>query len=150
EETFYGDSAVIAFRTPADEMNMVDLKPKVTSSIGAIDGAALWDDDLNTAVTISAPTSGGPAWGEYEISEPFKARAATIAGPGRGIPVGRISAGDDGVNFHSLVELPGAEQYRAGTVRTLAFPETAAKFYRVEMVGAPLDPAAVMSQTRPQ
>ena len=38
-ETFYGDSAVIAFRTPPDETLMEDLKPKVTTSAGEIDPA---------------------------------------------------------------------------------------------------------------
>ena len=150
DATFYGDSAVVAYRMPADEGSMAELKPKVTANSGSINGAALIDDDLNTAVTIAAPGGGAAAWVQYEFAEPFKARAVTIAGPGRGIPVGRILASDDGSQFRSLVELPGAEQYRAGTVRTLALPETTARLYRVEMTGAPLDPAAVMSQNRPQ
>ena len=44
---------MIAYRTPADEMPMVSLHPKVTTSAGPIDGAALMDDSLNTAVTIA-------------------------------------------------------------------------------------------------
>ena len=52
DPTYYGDSAVIAFRTPADELKMVDQHPKVTSHAGAVDANALWDDDLNTALTI--------------------------------------------------------------------------------------------------
>ena len=47
--TYYGDSAVIAFRTPADEMTMEQLKPKVTAIGGAIDAAALMDDDPGTS-----------------------------------------------------------------------------------------------------
>jgi hypothetical protein len=54
-------------------------------------------------------------------------------------------AGADGVNFKTLAVLPGAQLYRGGTVRTFAFPETAARFYRVELTGAFLAPAAVMS-----
>jgi hypothetical protein len=149
-DAFYGDSAVIAFRTPADETSMADLKPKATTSSGAIDGAPLMDDDLNSALTVNRPAGGGEAFVQYEFAEPFTARAVTIAGPGRGIPIGRILASDDGTHFRPLVELPGAEQYRAGTVRTIAFPETTAKFYRVEMTGIPLDPAAVMRQGAPQ
>ncbi len=108
------------------------------------------DDDLNTAVTVRAPGDGAAAWVQYEFTEPFTARAVTIAGPGRGVPVGRIATSNDGTNFHTLVELPGSQQYRAGTVRTFAVPETSAKYFRVEMTGAPLDPAATMSQNRPQ
>ena len=38
---FYGDSAVIAYRTPADESRRGGAKPTVTTSGGPIDGAAL-------------------------------------------------------------------------------------------------------------
>ena len=58
---FYVDSAVIAYRTPADEVSMASLHPKVTTNDGPIDGAALLDDSLITFVTIAAPKDGGPA-----------------------------------------------------------------------------------------
>ena len=51
---FYMDSAVIAYRTPAEAMSMAMLHPRVTSSGGAVDGKALMDDSLNSAVTIAA------------------------------------------------------------------------------------------------
>ena len=58
---YYGDSVVLAYRTPADEVGMAQEHPKVTSSAGPIDPTALMDDNLNTAVTISAAKDGGPA-----------------------------------------------------------------------------------------
>jgi alpha-L-rhamnosidase len=126
------------------------LKPKVTTSAGPVDGAALADDSLTSAVTVAAPAGGGPAWVQLEYPRPIKARAVTISGPGRGIPFGRILASEDGQKFRPLVEMPGPQQYRAGTLRTYAFPETTAKVFRVEMVGAPSDPAATMAQPPPQ
>ncbi len=149
DPTYYGDSAVIAYRTPPDEANPAGLHPKATTHAGAIDAAALLDDDLNTALTIPAPSDGGPAWVQFEFARAFKARAITIGGRG-GIPVGRVLASDDGVNFRTLVMLPGAQLYRQGQVRTFAFSETTAKFYRLELTGAPLNPAATMSQAPPQ
>ncbi|SPE37413.1 Glycoside hydrolase family 2 sugar binding (fragment) [Candidatus Sulfopaludibacter sp. SbA6] len=145
DPTYYGDSVVLAYRTPPEEAGMQDLHPKATTSSGPLDAAALLDDDLNTGVAIAAPEGGGPAWLQYEFAQPFKARAISLAGRG-GIPVGRVLASDDGANFRTLVEMPGPQAYRAGTVRTYAFPETAAKFYRVEMTAAPLTPAANMNQ----
>ena len=145
DPTYYGDSVVLAYRTPAEETSMADAHPKATTSAGPLDAAALDDDDLNTGVTITAPEGGGPAWLQYEFPQPFRARAISLAGRG-GIPVGRVLASDDGSNFRTLVEMPGPQAYRAGTVRTYAFPETSAKFYRVEITDAPLTPAANMNQ----
>lgn len=149
DPTYYGDSAVVAYRTPPDEIVEAELKPKVTTSSGPLDAAPLLDDDLNTALTIQAPSGGGPAWVQFEFARPFTARAVSLAGRG-GIPVGRVLASDDGSNFRTLVTLPGAQLYRGGLVRTFAFPETTARVYRIEMTGAPLRPAEVMSQAQPQ
>lgn len=146
DPTYYGDSAVIAYRTPPDETDMAQSRPKVTTNAGAVDGTPLWDDDLNSALTINGPEGGSAAWVQYEFAQPFTARAISIAGRG-GIPVGRILASDNGNDFRTLVTLPGPQLYRGGWVRTFDFPETTAKFYRIELTGAPLSPAAVMNQT---
>jgi hypothetical protein len=145
DPTYYGDSAVIAYRTPPDEVSMLDQHPQVTTHAGTVDAGALWDDDLNTAMTITAPTDGNPAWIQFEFGRAFKARAVSLAARG-GIPVGRLLTSDDGINFRALVLLPGTQNYRGGTVRTFAFPETSARFYRLELTGAALTPALVMSQ----
>src|SRR6185295_9843452 len=73
DPTHYGDSAVIAFRTPPDENDMAQSRPSATTGAGAIDATPLWDDDLNTALTIVAPSNGGAAWVQYEFAQPFKA-----------------------------------------------------------------------------
>ncbi|HYW48019.1 MAG TPA: glycosyl hydrolase [Bryobacteraceae bacterium] len=148
DPTYYGDSAVVAYRTPPEESRMADLHPKVTTNAGPIDATPLLDDDLNTALTIAAPEGGGPAWVQFEFAQPFRARSLSIAGRG-GIPVGRLLASDDGSGFRTLAVLPGPQGYRGGPARTFAFPEAAAKFYRVELSGAPLGPAAVMAQAPP-
>ena len=149
DPTYYGDSAVIAFLTPPDEIKMAGLQPKATTNAGAIDPTPLLDNDLNTALTIPTPQGGGPAWLQFEFNQPFKARAISIAAR-PGIPVGRVLASDDAKEFRTLVTMPGAQLYRGGMVRTFTFPETTAKIYRIELTGAPLSPAAVMSQAQAQ
>jgi hypothetical protein len=149
DPTFYGDDAVIAYRTPADERSMTSAQPVVTTHAGATDASALFDDDLNSALVVAAPADGGPAWIQLTFAEPFRARAVSIASRGS-IPFGRVLASDDGVRFHTLVTLPGAQQYRPSGVRTYSFEETAARYYRLELTGAPPSPAAVMSQAPPQ
>ena len=143
DPTYYGDSAVIAWRTPEEETRMADANPKATTNAGPIDAQALIDDDLNTNVTIAAPQGGGAAWLQYEFAQPFAARAISLGG--RGIPVGRVMASDDGRNFRTLATLPGPQGYHGAQARTFAFPLVKARFYRVELTGAPLTPAAVIA-----
>jgi hypothetical protein len=140
---FYADSAVIAYRTPADEVPMASLHPKATTNAGPIDATALEDDSLNTSINIAAPADGGPAWLQYEFSTPYTARAMTIGSHNR-IPVGRILASDDGTNFRTIAVMPGPQGYHGAAVRTFSFPAVTAKFFRVELDGAGLLPAAVI------
>ncbi|MBN2183301.1 MAG: hypothetical protein JW715_15430 [Sedimentisphaerales bacterium] len=133
-EAFYRDSTVIAFRTPPDETLMQDLKPTVTSSGGEIDGLALMDDVFSTGVRIT-PGEDGVAWVQYEFPQLIKARAVTLIASGS-VPFGAIEVSDDGASFRSVVELPGAVQYRPRGFKTYAFPETTSRFFRVCMRAA--------------
>jgi hypothetical protein len=146
---FYADSAVVSYRTPANEVDAAAAKPTVTTNNGPVDGTPLLDDQLNTLLTIPAPKDGSAAWVQFEFSTPFFARAITLGGRGgsaAGIPVGRVLASDDGKDFRTLVTLPGTQLYRQGMLRTYAFAPTTAKVYRIEMTGAPIGPAPTMSQ----
>jgi len=140
---FYADSAVVAYRTPADEMPMATLHPKVTTSGGPADGAALWDGSLQTAVTIAAPKEGGPAWLQYEFAQPYTARALSLGMRGR-IPVGKILASDDGAAWRTVEDMPGPQGYHGASVRTFAFPAVTAKFFRIEFDRVALSPAEVV------
>ncbi len=149
EPTYYADSVVIAYPTPAGEVDAPAAHPTVTTNNGPVDGSALLDDDLTTMLTIPAPADGSAAWVQFAFEQPFTAQAITLGGRGgsaNGIPVGRVLASDDGVTFRSLVALPGEQLYRQGMVRTYAFAPITAKFYRIELTGAPLGPAETMSQ----
>jgi hypothetical protein len=137
---FYRDSAVIAYRTPTDEAPMAPLHPKVTTSGGPIDGAALMDDSLQTSANIAAPRDGGPAWLQYEFAKPYTARALSLGSRGR-IPVGRILASDDGVSFHTIADTPGPQGYHGASIRTFAFPAVTARFFRIEFDRVGLSPA---------
>jgi len=139
DPTLYGDSVVLAYRTPEDEVRMADLSPKVTSSAGAIDASALTDENLATSISLPVPEDGKPAWIQFEFARPFRARAFSVAvastgGYGSSMPLGTVQASDDGNTFRTLVVLPGQEHnIRPIMVRTFAFPETTARYYRVEL-----------------
>ena len=142
DKTFYADQVVLAYRTPAEEIKMVTLKPKLTSGNGVIDDASpLLDDDLTTKITVPVPTAEKPTWIQYEFEKPFKARAFSIAlaAPGTfgstSMRAGYVEASDDGKTFRTIVALPGAQHdIRALPVRTFSFPETSARFYRIVFV----------------
>ncbi len=140
---FYRDSAVIAYRTPAEEMPMAMLHPKVTTSGGPIDGAALTDDSLNTSVTISPAKEGGPAWLQYEFEKPYTARALSLGVRGL-IPIGKILASDDGAVWREILATPGPQGYHGASIRTFAFPAVTAKFLRIEFDRRGLSPAEVI------
>ena len=142
---FYADFAVIAFKTPPDELSQHENVPGITSNTGPIDAAPLLDDDLNSATAVSTGGKPGTVWIEFKYSKPFTAQALTIACR-RGIPVGSVKASMDGIHYHELCELPGKSGYRGSTVRTYSFPETTASFFRVELTAAPLRPADVISE----
>jgi hypothetical protein len=148
-KSYYADSAVIAFQTPPDEISMEELKPKATSSGREVDLGVLMDDNLTTKATILA----GPdnvAWVQYEFPRPIQAKAVTLIASGRGVPFGQLQVSDDGKSYRTIVELPGAVPYRAGGLKTYAFPETTAKFIRMTMTGEAPGPDAVIYQTAPK
>lgn len=140
---FYRDSVVVAYRTPAEEKPMQELHPKVTTNDGPIDGAPLLDGSLNTSINLAAPKDGKPAWLQYEFEKPYTVRAFTIGCRNR-IPVGRVMVSDDGVTWKTVIATPGPEGYHGAPIRTFAFPATTGRFFRMEIQGAGLLPAAVI------
>ncbi len=140
---FYRDSALIAYRTPAMDVRMASLHPKTTTNDGPVDASALLDDSLNTGVTIAAPKDGSPAWLQYEFEKPFTARALSLGCRSR-TPVGRILASEDGANWRTIDVTPGPQGYHGAAIRTFAFPAVTARFFRIELDGAGLLPAAVI------
>jgi hypothetical protein len=140
---FYADSAVIAYRTPNEFVPMDSMHPTITTNNGPIDGTALLDGSLTTSVRIPAPKDGSPAWLQFQFAQPYTARALSFGSGGR-IPVGRVLASEDGVAFRTIVDLPGPQGYHGASIRTFAFPAVTAKFFRIELDGAGLTPAAVI------
>ena len=143
QQTYYADSVVLAYRTPADEVPMMELNPEVTTSGGSIKTDALFDGNLNTFVTLPA-AKDGTAWLQFKFATPYTARAFTIGSQHGGIPVGRLLASEDGTTFETLVVLPGPQGYFGAPVRTYAFPAVRARVFRLELTDAPLLPAAVI------
>jgi len=138
DPTYYADTKVIAYRLPDDEVRVADMHPKVTSSAGDIEAAALMDGDLSKTIALPFAEGAGQAWIQFEFPQPYKVQAFTFAGAGGGqffgaaIPNGEVEASQDGTNWVPLATLPGPGHASAGfPVRTYSFPETTARYYRV-------------------
>ncbi len=138
---FYADAAVVAYRVPAGDVPMARLQPKVTSSGGAFDLAALTDGDLVKASLLPAAPVGEKSWIQFEFAAPQTIHGLTIALGGGGGRGGRgggnsgqvLQSSDDGRQFSDVVALPlgGAAEH------TLAFPPVTAKFFRVSFITQP-------------
>jgi hypothetical protein len=135
---FYADSAVVAFRLPADALDDT-ARPVITSSSGKIDGALLDDGDLAKGVTLPMAEPGSAAWIQFEYSVPQTIRAITyvIDDPGevKGGPPGiggsakSLEASDDGKTFHEVVSLSSGR----APERTISFAPVTAKYFRVTL-----------------
>jgi hypothetical protein len=146
---FYKDAVVLAFQAPANEEEMSQAHYIISTAAGVIDAKPLTDNDLNTSIKIRGQKETKNVWLQFSYDKPFKAQAITIASR-NGIPFCTLSASDDGKEFHTISILPGAQLYRAGKVETVAFPETSARYFKLEFTGAPWKPADVMAETDPK
>ncbi|MGA2194317.1 MAG: glycosyl hydrolase [Bryobacteraceae bacterium] len=120
---YYGDSQVVAFRAPGNEIALGELEPKVTSSGGHFEFAALTDGDLARTTALPAAPAGGKAWIQFEFTRPQTVRALTVVASGGA----ELEAGDDGAAFRSISTVAG----NRGIERTISFPAVTARFFRV-------------------
>ncbi len=129
---FYADSAVIAYRAPDGDLSMAELQPKVTSSGGQFELAALTDGDLAKSTLLPAAPVDQKSWIQFEFTVPQAVRALTLvtAGGGRGGRGGggasgtELESSSDGAQFRTVIAIPPG-------ARTIAFPAVTAKFFRV-------------------
>lgn len=134
---FYRDSVVVAYRLPPVASAA---KPVFTASNGQIDATPLLDDSLNTSITLPA----GAGWITLSYPTAFTARALSLGAKG-GIPLGALEASDDGITWRTIVSTPGPQGYHGAPIRTVAFPATTARFFRLRLDGPALTPAQVIN-----
>ncbi len=142
---FYADAAVVAYRLPAGERTMAELRPRVTSSGGRFDLAALTDGDVATSSGLPMAPVGQKAWIQFEFSAPQAIRGVTLAtgsvnrfeflfgGGGGG---NELEASDDGRTFRTVAAIPGGGPGQ----NTSAFAPVTARFFRVTFPTEPPRP----------
>jgi hypothetical protein len=128
-QEYYADSAVVAYRAPGSATPIIDLQPKVTSSGGTFDLAALTDGDLAKSTLLPAAPVNGKAWIQFEFAQPQTVRGLTIVARGGDRRGSRqaVEASDDGQQFRVVAPIPAG----SSPERTIAFPAVTARFFRV-------------------
>jgi len=131
---FYADAAVVAYRAPESDRAMSDMQPKVTSTGGTLDVAALTDGDLSKPVLLPAAPVGERAWIQYEFpqAQTFRGLTFITAGGAGGRGAGgtsnqQLEASDDGSQFRVVTPIPGG-------ARTIAFSPVTARFFRISIL----------------
>lgn len=136
---FYADSEVVAYRDPDGGAPSTESHPTVTSSSGQIDAAVLMGHDLEKTTSLPMAAAGQQAWLQFEFAKPETIHALTmvvIGGNGRrgaAQPAPVLQQSSNGTEFKDVASVPtdGAVQH------TVAFPQVAARFFRVVFTTPP-------------
>ncbi len=129
EPRFYVDAAVIAFKTPSDDVALP--VPQMATSGGPVtDAAVLSDEDLGTFVPVGKPQVGTRPWIQAGFAQAVTIRSATVSvGENEhGSPTHvELQASVDGSEFHPIaaVELDDAAE------ETISFAPAKARFFRL-------------------
>jgi hypothetical protein len=139
---FYRDSAVVAYRVPAEDVPMATLTPTVTSSAGHLDPALLWDGDFVKVNALPKAPVGQKAWVQIAFVQPQTIRGVSLAIAGFVFPFGPpppgpdLEASDDGQTFRKIVNIPRS----LAKENTVSFAPVRARFFRVVFETPPPPP----------
>jgi hypothetical protein len=141
--SYFKDIAVMAYKLPASDIPISELKPAISSSNGHFDLTQLTDGDLGKTNLLPSDTVKGFAWIQFAFAEPQTFKALTVVGGGDRGPFGlngelkdtrSLETSDDGVNFKWVCFIPAGEVLQ----QTILIPETRAKYFRVTFKNPPV------------
>jgi hypothetical protein len=141
---WYADAAVVGFPLPDAAKPLAQLQPKITSSGGSFDPAALTDGDYLKATLLPAAATGEKAWIQFEFAAPqtvygmslYSGTSGRGGGPGGGSSNQNLEASDNGQDFRIVAPFTSG-------ARTVAFAPVTARFFRFTVLAqaAPANPA---------
>jgi hypothetical protein len=139
---YYEEVAVMAYKLPAADIALGDLKPKITASGGGFNLAQLTDGDVATTRLLPAATSGDQAWIQFSFEKPQVVKAVTVVGGGDKGPFGlfgekadtrSLEVSEDGQQFRRVTYIPAGNLVQ----QTITIPETTARYFRVTFKNPP-------------
>ena len=129
--TLFADQMVVAFRTPAAEVDLSQAKPVASSSDGPLQYADLAAGDYTKTIELHAKP-GSIAWVQVAFEKPQTIRGVTAASPetlrsSEDLPdTQTLEFSNDGSHFTRVIDLPKSQVYQ----RTYAFAPTTARYFR--------------------
>jgi ribosomal protein L30E len=142
---YYQDIAVVAYRLPDLDIQLSELKPKITSSGGNFNLTQLTDGDIATTNLLPSDTVHGYAWIQFEFKKPQTVKSITIVGGGDKGPWHingelkdnrSLEVSDDGEHFNRVTYIPAGDIVQ----QTITIPATTARFFRITFKNPPLFP----------
>lgn len=131
---FVRDAAVIAYRQSGTDDAMAHA-PRVSASIGAVDGALLRDGRYAQAIMLPADPAKGPGWIALDYGQPVTVRSVSVGMPGKrgfGAPKpadARLEASDDGIIFRPVTTLLPTRS----PIRSAGFAPVTARWFRLSV-----------------
>ena len=156
---YFRDVAVLAFPTPAGGEKSAAAKPVIASVPAGIDLKSFFSTNGRMKARIAPPANGEPVLIQLDYGRPFTARSLTYSSHsslkalviatqvptswaddflGQGMkpipPLGTLEASDDGRAWRTVCVVPAfGFQHDSWTQRTVGFPATAARFFRLKL-----------------
>jgi hypothetical protein len=129
EPQYYADAAVIAYRTPKDEVELP--APEITTSDGPVaEAASLRDEDLTTFVAIRKSESSDGVWVAVKYPQAVTIRSLTVSvGENEhGAPINaQVQASDDGVHYRTIT----TAVFDEAVVETISLPAMKGQSFRL-------------------
>ncbi len=136
---YYRDVAVLAFPTlEGDNIPVIALQPKLTSSVEGVDWSRALDGNLKTSVTLPPLKEPGKYGITMEFPQPVTVRSLNFHYLETEKDLNAVlSVSDDAENWHKVI---GARRWQSevhpGDVELIdGFPDQKARFVRVEFEG---------------
>jgi hypothetical protein len=129
----YKDVAVLAYKLPDAEFSM---SPSASNHNGAMPGSALWDGDLENAISIPLAPAAATAYVQYDFSAPRTVRALTLVMPSareegffadRNRIVAVLESSTDGTAFNKIADVKAT----TGVRQTVSFAAVNARYFRL-------------------